>query len=235
MRNFFIKIFKRKPSVIKWLSVFLNVVAAITLLLWLTRFEMQFLGSNIELEALFVGLTTVAVLLNQIHRWLLADAEYSPAYALALGYVNNFIEPTITQLMENGVAKPVIYIYRPQNIEELYQPNIDRTKALIKNHSFELNELQLNLKHGRARDILTIQKAKSKMIYFDFPNTLLSLSAYIDFKISSRANENEDKKKTELTELLFDKFYEKADSLLEGKNLSKNIRYCDKNLDFHLN
>ena len=186
----------------------------------------------IDLEALFVLLTTVAVFLNQLHRWLLAEAEYSPAYALALGYVNNFIEPAITQLIEDGINRPLLYIYKPEGISELYKPNIDRVKATIKNNSFELNELQLELKHGRARDILTIQKSKTKLIYFDFPNTLLSLSAYIDFKIESKANQSTDTEKKEFTKLLLSKFYNKVDELLKEKNIQNNIKYCNKNLTF---
>ena len=76
--------------------------------------------------------------------------------------MNNFIEPVIVQLSEDGINNPLLYIYRPKTLSELYKPNIDRTKATIKNMAFELAELQLNLKHGRARDILTIQKSKTK-------------------------------------------------------------------------
>lgn len=232
MRKIVVDIFRGKPKTIKVLSIILNIVAGVTLVLWLVSLKFQVFGVKIDLEALFVGLTAVAVSLNQVHKWLLAEAEYSPAFALALGYVNNFIEPAITQIIENGISKPLLYIYKPESIDELFETNIDRTKATIKNNSFELNELQLNLKHGRARDILTIQKSKTKMVYFDFPNTLLSLSAYIDFKIVSKANATDDKQKKELTELLFKKFYDKVDELLKVKNLQNNIKYCDKNLLF---
>tara|TARA_R110000868_G_scaffold43317_1_gene145888 strand:- start:171 stop:899 length:729 start_codon:yes stop_codon:yes gene_type:complete len=227
-----IKILRRKPNTVKILSLILNIIAGIALLFWLLSTPFNVLGTKVDLEALFVLLTTIAVFFNQAHKWLLEDAEYSPSYALALGYVNNFIEPAIVQLIENGIKKPLIYIYKPENISELYKPNIDMTKATIKNNAFEINELQLNLKHGRARDILTIQKSKTKMIYFDFPNTLLSLSAYIDFKISSRKNEVDLEEKTELTKVLFNKFYSKVDELLKAKHLDAYVKYCDKSLQF---
>jgi hypothetical protein len=225
--------FHGKQKMIKAVSLVLNITSIITLLLWLINLKFNILGVSIDLEALFVLLTTVAVFLNQLHRWLLAEAEYSPAYALALGYVNNFIEPAITQLIEDGISQPLLYIYKPEGISELYKPNIDRVKATIKNNSFELNELQLELKHGRARDILTIQKSKTKLIYFDFPNTLLSLSAYIDFKIASKINEATDIEKKQLTKLLLNKFYNKVDELVQEKNIQQNIKYCNKNLVFN--
>ncbi|TXG39585.1 STING domain-containing protein [Seonamhaeicola maritimus] len=227
-----IKILRGKPKTVKVLSLILNIIAVIALIFWLLNKPFNVLGTEIELEALFVLLTTLAVFFNQAYKWLLEDAEYSPSYALALGYVNNFIEPTIVQLIENGIKQPLLYIYKPTDISELYKPNIDRTKATIKNNSFEINELQLDLKHGRARDILTIQKSKTKMIYFDFPNTLLSLSAYIDFKIASRKNEADVNRKTELTKVLFDMFYSKVEELLKTKNLDAYVKYCDKSLQF---
>ncbi len=227
-----VKTLRGKQKTIKILSFILNIIAVVALVFWLLSKKINVFGINIDLEALFVLLTTISVFFNQAYKWLLEDAEYSPAYALALGYVNNFIEPSIVQLIENGIKNPQIYIYKPENIKELYKSNIDKTKATMKNNSFAVNELQLDLKHGRARDILTIQKSKTKMIYFDFPNTLLSLSAYIDFKIATRKNEVDFEEKSELTRALFDKFYNKVDELLKTKNLDTHIKYCDKNLHF---
>lgn len=222
----------KNSNVIKFLSVILNVVASVALIMWLLNKDITIYKWSLDKEALFVILTSVAVLLNQFHKWLLTEAEYSPAYALALGYVNNFIEPVIAQLIEDGIKTPLIYIYRPKTISELYKTNIDKTKATIKNMQFDLTELQLNLKHGRARDILTIQKSKTKKIFFDFPNTLLSLSAYIDYKTSSGANQFNDKEKVKLTEELFEKFYSKINDLTKEKNLEEYIKYCDKKLNF---
>ena len=131
-----IKILRGKPKTVKVLSIILNIIAVIALLFWLLSKTFNVLGTKIDLEALFVLLTTIAVFFNQVYKWLLEDAEYSPAYALALGYVNNFIEPAVVQLIENGIKKPLLYIYKPENISELYTPSIDKTKASIKNNSF---------------------------------------------------------------------------------------------------
>jgi len=221
----------RSYKLIKVLSIILNVIAFLALIIWLFDKDLYIFEKKLDKEALFVVLTTIAVSLNQFHKWLLSEAEYSPAYALALGYMNNFIEPIIVQLIEDGVKTPIVYIYRPNSITELYKLNIDKTKATIRNMSFELTELQLNLRHGRARDILTIQKSKTKKVFFDFPNTLLSLTSYIEFKCNSRKNELNNKEKEKITDSLLEKFYSKIDDLAESKNLKQNIKYCDQNLD----
>lgn len=226
--NFFLK----KPNVLKWASRILNFLAFVALSMWLMNRKIEFNNQVIDQEAFFVLLTTTAVIFNQFHRNILKEVEFSPAYALALGYVNNFLEPVIIQLLENGIKSPLIYIYRPKSLSELYQNNIDKTKAIIKNKDLNLQEFQLNLKHGRARDVLTIKKSKTKQIYFDFPNTLLSLTAYIDYKIGSKTKDSSKNEKEELSNKLIVKFYEKVNSLLEEKQLDHYIRYCDSELKF---
>jgi len=219
MKKNIISFLAKNSNAIKFLSIILNVVASVALFMWLFNKDITIHKWSLDKEALFVILTSVAVLLNQFHKWLLTEAEYS-------------IEPVIAQLIEDGIKTPLVYIYRPKAISELYKTNIDKTKATIKNMQFNLTELQLNLKHGRARDILTIQKSKTKKVFFDFPNTLLSLSAYIDYKTSSGVNQFNDKEKVKLTEELFEKFYSKINDLTKEKNLDEYIKYCDKKLDF---
>lgn len=224
---------QKRSYFLKWASYVFNTIAFITLVSWLFKCSLKIHGFDLDYEALFTLLTMIALVIGQLYRWLLSEAEYSPAHALALGYVNNFLEPAITQLIENGENFPYIYVYKPKAISELYQTSIDRMKGQIKNN-FDLNEIQLSLKHGRARDILTIQKSKTKKIYFDFPNTITSLVAYIDYKIGSAENESSEKKKQELMKKLIDKFFEEVDSLATKKNITKYICYCDANLSFNL-
>lgn len=225
---------KRNSTLIKWLSTLLNIVSGAALILWLLNKEITLFNFTFDKEALFVILTSAAVSMNQFHKWLLKDAEYSPAYALALGYVNNFIEPTIVQLIENGIKNPVIYIFKPNSIEDLNKDSIDKVKARIKNMDFKLEEINLNLKHSRARDILTIQSSATNTVYFDFPNTLLSLSSYIDYKVNSTSNSSHDKEKIELTQVLFQKFYDKIDELAVSKQIDQHIKYCDSSLNFEV-
>ena len=223
---------QKRSYFLKWASYVFNTIAFVALVSWLFKCSLTIHGYDVDYEALFTILTMIAVVIGQLYGWLLSEAEYSPAHALALGYVNNFLEPAITQLIENGENFPCIYVYKPKAIPELYQTSIDRMKGQIRNN-FDLNEIQLNLKHGRARDILTIQKSKTKKIYFDFPNTITSLVAYIDYKAGSAENESSDKKKQDLTQKLIDKFFEEVDSLASKKNLTQYICYCDDSLNFN--
>ena len=219
-------------NVVKWISRGVNLLAVIVLIYWIIGTPIIVSETTFEQEPLLVGLTMLFAILNQFHRWLLNESEYSPAYALASGYFTNFLSPVITQLIENGEKKPVIYIYKPKHLSELFKNNVDRVKAKIQNNKFEVSEVNLSLKHARARDVLIIQKSKTKKIYFDFPNTLISLIAYVDYKVVTGQNSSFDKAKEKLTSELINKFYEKMDELILKDNISANVRYCDQKLKF---
>lgn len=225
--------FSMNIGLIKWISYSLNGFSILTLLLWAFKsnleniFKIEFL---IDLEALFAISSGCMVALNQLLRKLLKEAEYSPAYALAVGYVNNFIFPVVTQLKEDGVINPKLCIYRPNHFDELSSNNVDRVKADLINKKYDLTEVNLKLKGARARDILTLNKKAKVHTYFDFPNTLLSLYAYVDYKIGSRPNTSIDENKNELIGDLIEQFYLKVNELILTNNLGNNVSYCDKNL-----
>lgn len=224
-------------KVFTYMSYILNFIGAIVIILWLFKDIIHIEEINpvigtlrkLDLEALFTIITSLALIFNQLNRKLYERTEYSPADVLALGYVNNFLLPVITQLKEDGVKNPIIGIYKPTKINELEANNIDLIKAELRNKKYVLQEVNLNLKQARARDILTIQKNKTNQIYFDFPNTLLSLINYIDYKSESKANSSSEKLKAELGEKLITQFYNKIAELTKAKRI--NIKFCDSELD----
>lgn len=219
-------------QVIKWISWGVNILAVVVLGYWVSGTCIVIYSITLDQEPLLAALTMLFALLNQVHQWLFVESEYSPAQALALGYVSNFLSPLITQLVEDGERNPTIYIYKPKQLMELEKDNLDRMKAEIKNKNFELNEVNMKLKNARARDILTIQKSKRNKVFFDFPNTLTSLVSYIDYKV--RSNEDTTSKKM-LTQHLIDEFYETLDELANEYSIAKHLKYCDSNLSFDFN
>jgi|GEM_PF-2516626 len=229
LKSKFTRILMPYKKGVRWFSYLINLASIMVLAFWLFS-----RSSAIDFEPWFVLATVVYATVNLLLKWLLDESEFSPAYALAAGYVSNFIEPVVTQLLENGEKNVTIYIYKPYYFDELFKSNVDRVKAAIRNKEFELNEFNLELKHARARDILLIQRSKTKKVYFDFPNTLTSLISYVDYKVGSKSDSSSEKAKEKLTSELIEKFYQKVDELLAKKDLTSFIKYCDKNvnLDF---
>lgn len=132
--------------------------------------------------------------------------------------------------MENG-ENPRICIYTPDTLEDLSDNTVDRIKAELKLREYKVEKINLSLRHGRARDILTIEKKENREWYFDFPNTLRSLIPYIDYKVGSRNNQMSTDKKKKLGNILIDEFFIKIDELLIDKKLSKYIHITKSNLE----
>lgn len=232
MKNL-IKLLTRNTGIVRWTSYILSGLSVLLLLMWALKASIETYFAivfTIDLEACVAIVSALLVLLSQLQRKLLDEAEYSPAHALASGYVNNFIAPVITQLIEDGVSKPKLCIFRPENFDDLSSDSVDRVKARLVNKNYDLSEINLKLKHGRARDILTLNKKSKVHRYFDFPNTLLSLYAYVDYKLGSDPNTNAAAQKKEFIGNLIEQFYLEVEDLLKVKGIEKYVEYCDKAL-----
>jgi hypothetical protein len=161
--------------------------------------------------------------------------EFSLPYALAYGYVNNFVEPLVTQLLQNispGMPAPRLYIFLPQNLSELEPKNLGRVIGLIRLRNFKDNVVTLEFQEGRSRDVLTITQGNDQHFYFDFPNTLLSLNSLIDYKMESRKNHFTDSIKDELARVYIVTFKGVIEKLIESKNLKPYVFFVDKDLMF---
>ena len=149
----------------------------------------------------------------------LEQEKFCTANALAVGYVNNFIEPILTQLIKNN-KNSMLYIYIPEKISDLYPKNIDRLVAELKERNLSNKTINVKLDEGRGvRDIMSIINANGENVYFDFPSTLLTLNILIDYKIESKKNSFNEKERALLGKLYIAKFKETTQTLLEEKNL----------------
>jgi len=177
--------------------------------------------------------TAVTALLSEFGSRL-EEEEFSLPYALAYGYVNNFVEPLISQLLKNiplGSPRPKLYIYVPEKLNELEPRNIERVIGRIRMKSFEDKVVNLEFQEGRARDILTVSGTGNKRVYFDFPNTLLSLNSLIDYKMESRKNRFSDSIREEMAKDYIVKFRQVLESLINTKDLKEYVFFVDKNLE----
>lgn len=157
--------------------------------------------------------------------------EFSPAISLAHGYVNNFLEPAINELLSKNGNDLKFGIYIPEDLEELTDQQIERMKFKIESDGYKLREIKLKRKSGRPHDVLTVEKQAGSLSYFDFPRTLLSLQSYIDYKVDSSKNEVADEKKQKLGKNLVDAFHSEVKRLIQKKNLEGKVSFVGKSLD----
>ena len=200
-------------------------LTALLLFLWIQYPDL------VQWEA-FIG---IAFLLKEvIIQWQMRrieSLEYSPAISIAHGYVNNFLEPAIGELIASKGVNVNFKIYIPNGLEELSDQQIDRMKHQIKSMGYHLKEIKLKRSSGRPHDVLTIEKQQGSISYFDFPRTLLSLQSYIDYKVDSGKNESTDHKKNVLGKKMVDAFQHEVKRLLKKKNLEESVSFVDKSLE----
>lgn len=208
-------------------------------LLWLATFAaaaMWAFAKNPPFEpepvTVLLGLISGAItgLLNEYSQRL-AKEEFSTSYALAYGYVNNFLEPAITQLLKQN-SKLKFYIYLPERLSELEPKQVERTVVRMKEKNFSNQIINLELNEGRPRDILLISKGDGDSVYFDFPTTLLTLNSYIDYKVESRSGSFAEDDKVKMGVEFISKFKEALLTMIEKKGLQEYISFADRNLNF---
>ena len=212
----------------------------ILVLLWLTAFGVGVMwvvqvglpfGLDAEPILTVLGLvTTATTAIVALYRKRLQHEEYSTAFALADGYVNNFIEPAITHLMAKQGPDVVFYIYIPRYLDELAPRAVQRTISRIEAANLKSQVVNLDLEEGRMRDVLTIRSGEHGMIYFDFPSTLLTLKNLVDYRVDSSENRLDEQKKREKGAEYIDKFSERLRQGLAAKHLGSHVRLIDASL-----
>jgi len=208
----------------------------VTALLWLATLSAAFVWAFVpdppfepEPMTVILGLICGAVtgLMNEYSRKI-EEEEYSVAYALAYGYVNNFVEPVITQVLASG-NDPKLYIFIPEKLSDLEPKSVERYMAVIR-QQFKSHVVQLEMKEGRARDVITIMKHDEDphKILFDFPNTLLTLNTLVDYKVESRGRSFSLKAKEALASSYIGKFREAIATQVSSKGIAQHVAFVDK-------
>lgn len=178
--------------------------------------------------------TAVTALLNEFGSRL-EEEEFSLPYALAYGYVNNFLIPLVTQLAKQtpvGGKSPQVFIFLPESMSDLEPAGIEQMLAQMRIKGFHDSVVNLQFQEGRARDILTINH-NNKRVYFDFPNTLLSLNSLIEYQVESRKNTFSSKAREELAQKYIEKFKQVLGELIAKKKLKGVVFFVDKELNFN--
>lgn len=145
--------------------------------------------------------------------------EFCTADALAMGYVNNFLEPVLTQLIKEGKS-PFVIIFIPKTLVELQPKNIDRMLGELRKSALNDEVLSVKLDEGRGwRDIMSIRGNVKEEFFIDFPSTLLTLQPLIDFKVSSQKDSFNKLDKQLLASRFISKFEQTAQSQLQEQQL----------------
>jgi hypothetical protein len=217
----------------KSVMIILWVSTLVCSVLWATGFSLPF---EPEPVTVILGLVSAAftALMNEYAN-ALEKEEYSVSYALAYGYVINFLEPVITEILKQTPAgeRPAFYIYIPERLHELEPKSIDRTLIRLREKNLTTQSINLQLTEGRVRDVLFISKGNQN-VYFDFPTTLLTLNSFILYKAEASKNSFGDEEKTKLGKAYIQEFQKTVSKMLDERALTEYISFVGKDLTFSL-
>jgi hypothetical protein len=222
-----IKVFSKTVTILLWLCTL--VCAAF----WASGISLPFEPEPITV---ILGLVSAAITaLTNEYANALEKEEYSVSFALAYGYVINFLEPVITTILKQTQAgeRPKFYIFIPEKLQELEPKSIDRTLSRLREQNITTQSVNLDLSEGRVRDVLTISVNNNNNIYFDFPTTLLTLNSFIAYKSDSKKNSFDEEAKVKLGKAFIEKFQSTITSMLVDRNLSDYVSFVGKDLRFN--
>lgn len=164
----------------------------------------------------------------------LAEERYSLAHALAFGYVQNFLSPALTHLLEQAgpqAGRVVFYIYLPGELAELEDEAVKRTVIRMRGLGYETRTVQLDLRQPRPREVLSLLKgAADSLRYFDFPTTLLTLRHLVDFKLESRKDSSPEEARRELGRTYIEQFRAELEKQLAVRDLARHVVLVDRRL-----
>lgn len=232
MRNKFINLAPNGLLALLWLGTF--IVAVSWLLGWSLPFDPE--PVTILLGLVAAATTSIVAAYKNLMKEREEELELEKhSFALAYGYVNNFIEPVITNLLNKIEPSDEIefYIYIPEELSELEPRSIERILAKIKRLNYSSSVVNLEFREGRARDIMTVYKDQEDSVrYFDFPNTLLALVKMIDYNVKSDKNTSNEQDKIDLGKKYIDNFKAEIEKMIHTKNISEYVKFTDKHLKF---
>lgn len=209
----------RIQTVFQWLSMSILVVSFIFAAVWV--YNASF---NLEPLLAFLGLsyTVVALLGNWITKQLekrVKEEELSIAYALAHGYMYNYLAPVVRGLRKRlpNPQEMSFIVYIPKNLEEFRSHAIDEVITELTNKQYVVETVELLFENEKRKmDYRTAKKTSDRTTqYFDFPTTLLTLEKVIAYKMSSNKDSRPDREIARLSEQYISSFKEQLLAMVQ--------------------
>lgn len=197
---------------------------------------------NLEPILAFLGLlySVVAIFANWLTKRLgkrIKAEEMSITYALAYGYVNNYLAPVVRGLRKS-LADPFSFefiVYIPEDLSEFSTDSMDETISELANKEYVVDSVELIFDDKKRKlDYRTAKKiANDSTQYFDFPTTLLTLEKVIQYKLKTEEDKYVDSEVAELSKEYITNFNEQLHEILKNKKFSAirdNIKiiYADR-------
>jgi len=162
-----------------------------------------FFWDDLPLEPILVILGLIYAEVPLLGRWIiqrldkeLTREKLSMPYALAYGYLTNYLAPVVKQLRREAGPRARdlrFYVYLPRALDELSGESINEILGELESRSYQVEVVELEFPGSkRRRDFRTARRlprdfdAEETVKYFDFPTTLLTLEQAVEYKLDTR-------------------------------------------------
>ena len=197
----------------------------------------------------FLGVVYIAVpLLGKLVIALLGRAieqeRLSVGYMLAYGYLNNYLHPVVSRLRKESADPEGLrfFVYIPRSLVDLQRDAIDDLLGEL-GHAYRIDKVELDFPgEKRGKDFRTARRigngndAEGPVIYFDFPTTLLTVEAAVDYKLESREGRFSQPERERLGKRYIANFREQLSGMLNSsdkyRHVRGNIRLVEGGMDF---
>ncbi|MDP4284732.1 MAG: hypothetical protein Q8891_09925 [Bacteroidota bacterium] len=157
--------------------------------------------------------------------------KFSTANLLAVGYVKNFAGPLIDAMLAQQLISQQkrIYIFIPQKISDFEASRMNVLKASLNISPLSSKTKTVTISQaGDRRNILEISNSKTGIsFYVDFPGTLLSLSALLEYEMQKKINDDHQAKKDERGKKYIEIFKRETERLLNENGHGDFISFVD--------
>jgi len=159
--------------------------------------------------------------------------RYSLSYALAYGYVHNFLLGAVDALKtETHPGK--IFVYRPADLGEIDPATHEAFKKELERRGFELSTRTLDKNSNRPRGVLSVYlpvNATSPTHFVDFPTTLLTLSSLITYQAARAKDEDNapwsDEYRNQMARTYIDHFFRELSTQADKAGIREWIDFTD--------
>lgn len=160
--------------------------------------------------------------------------KFTTANVLAVGYFKNFATPMLDAMLTQQLISPErrLCVFLPDKISDFEPSKMNKLKAFLHRPPLSCSTQTVVISQaGDKRNVLEVHNSQTgKSCYIDFPATLLSLNALLDYEMEKKIHEDNDAKKDQRGKYYISLFQKETEKLL-AKNGQEELVHFIKDLN----
>jgi hypothetical protein len=161
--------------------------------------------------------------------------RYSLSYALAYGYVHNFLVGAV-EALKAELHPGKLFVFKPARLDQLDPATHEGFKNELARRGFQLSSRTLDKSSNRPRGVLSVYRPTdpgNPTHFVDFPTTLLTLSSLITYQAARAVDDGEpawtDDYRNGLAKEYIDRFFKELSTQADKAGVREWVDFTDTN------